>query len=319
MLAELKFVQGAVAKKDFVPALTHFAIRNKKIMGYNGQIAICSPINLALEATPQAKTFIKAIQACGESIHFNVTPTNKLSIKSGKFKAFVQCVDNETYPTVEPSGQDLHTPPDFMDAITKLAPFVAEDASKPWSRGILFRGKSAFATNNIILVEYWLGEQFPFEVNIPAEAIDELLRIGEQPEKLMVDENSISFIYSGGRWLKTTLYSTEWPNVQRLFESANFKDLAPFPPSFFTMLKGLAPFVDKIDSVFFLPNEATTTLQEGEGASVDIEGVTWGGKYGLEHLLMLEPVAKKINFHGYPQPCPFVGEHVRGLIVGMKL
>lgn len=318
MLAELKFVQGAVAKKDHIPALTHFAIRNRKIMGYNGQIAICSPINLELEATPKAQTFIKAIQACGEQIQFNVTATNKLSIKSGKFKAFVQCADNESYPTVEPTGAEIEVPADFLDALEKLSPFVAEDASKPWSRGVLFRERSAFATNNILLVEYWLGSVFPTELNIPIEAIDEVLRIGEKPNKMLVDENSVSFLYSGGRWIKSTLHSTSWPDVGRLFASANFDALSPFPKGFFEGVKSLQPFVDKLDTVHFLQDELTTTLQEGEGASADVKGVDWTGKYSAEHLLMLEKVATAIDFSMYPKPCPFTGKNLRGLIVGMR-
>ena len=54
MLAALKFVQGAVARRDFVPALTHFYIADGFVKGYNGRIAICAPIDVDLVATPKA-------------------------------------------------------------------------------------------------------------------------------------------------------------------------------------------------------------------------------------------------------------------------
>lgn len=317
MLAQLKFVQGAVAKKDFVPALSHFAIRGGKILGYNGQIALCSPIALTLEATPNAKTFIKAIQACGENIQFNVTPGNKLSIKSGSFKAFVACVENESFPTVEPTGVEMDPPSDFMDAIETLAPFVSEDASKQWSRGVMFRGQSAFATNNVILLEYWLGAKFPHEMNIPAEAIAELLRIKEDPIKLRVDENSITFLYEGDRWLRSSLYSTEWPDVSKMLEFGGNPE--PVPPGFYEAIEMLKPFTDKLDSIYLLEDEITTSLEEGEGSSVDVKGVFGKARYSAEHLLLLRDVAETADFRQYPSPGTFRGKNVRGLFTGMRL
>lgn len=317
MLAQLKFVQGAVAKKDFVPALSHFAIRSGKILGYNGQIALCSPIALTLEATPNAKTFIKAIQACGENIQFNVTPANKLSIKSGSFKAFVACVENETFPTVEPTGVEMDPPHDFMDAIETLAPFVSEDASKQWSRGIMFRGRSAFATNNVILLEYWLGTPFPHELNIPAECVAELLRIKEDPVKLMVSDNSISFLYEGGRWLHSSLYSTAWPDVADFLEFGGHPE--PVPPGFFEAVEALKPFTDKLDSIYLLEDEITTSLEEGEGASIDVKGVLGKARYSAEHLLLLKDVVTLVDFRHYPSPGCLRGKNVRGRFTGMRL
>ena len=45
MLKALKFVQGAVSKKDLVPALTHFRIENGTVRSYNGMLALCTPIS----------------------------------------------------------------------------------------------------------------------------------------------------------------------------------------------------------------------------------------------------------------------------------
>lgn len=44
MLKDLKFVQGAVAKKDLLPAMTHFRIENGHVRSFNGQMAISSPV-----------------------------------------------------------------------------------------------------------------------------------------------------------------------------------------------------------------------------------------------------------------------------------
>ena len=61
MLAELKFVQGAVAKKDFIPSLTHFEIKDGMIKGLNGSLALCAQSlliwKLNLERYPLLKLF----------------------------------------------------------------------------------------------------------------------------------------------------------------------------------------------------------------------------------------------------------------------
>ena len=44
MLESLKFVKGAVSRKDHVPALTHFQIKNGFVKGHNGTLTLCAPM-----------------------------------------------------------------------------------------------------------------------------------------------------------------------------------------------------------------------------------------------------------------------------------
>lgn len=315
MLDALKFVQGAVAKKDFVQALTHFHISGGFIKGYNGSLALCSPIDLDLEVTPKADPFIKAIATCKDTVQLNMTPAGRLSIKSGSFRAFVDCID-EAYPDVQPEGEVLELDGTLLEALKKLNPFIAEDASRRWAQGILFRGHSAFATNNVTLVEYWLGYNFPVEVNIPKPAVQELLRIGEEPTKVQVCENSVTFHYASGRWLRTQTYSTQWPDVAKIL----YRDSTqrPFPEGFFEALTDLLPFADDLKRVYFLNTRMATTPVEGLGASVDLVGLPEQGIYNIRQLQLLEAVAETIDLSQYPAPCLFYGDRVRGAIVGMR-
>lgn len=315
MLEALKFVQGAVAKKDFVQALTHFHISGGFIKGYNGSLALCSPIDLDLEVTPKADPFIKAIATCKDTVQLNMTPAGRLSIKSGSFRAFVDCTD-EAYPDIQPEGEVLELDGALLKALEKLNPFIAEDASRQWARGILFRGSSAFATNNVTLVEYWLGYNFPVEVNIPKPAVQELLRIGEEPTKVQVCENSITFHYASGRWLRTQTYSTQWPDVAKILDRDSTQ--RPFPEGFFEALADLLPFADNLERVYFLGTRMATTPVEGLGASVDLVGLPEQGIYNIRQLQLLEAVAETIDLSQYPAPCLFYGDRVRGAIVGMR-
>ena len=67
MLDELKFVQGSVSRKGFIPELTHFNIKDGMVRGYNGTLALCTPIPFDIDCVPKAEPLIKAIQNCVET------------------------------------------------------------------------------------------------------------------------------------------------------------------------------------------------------------------------------------------------------------
>lgn len=317
MLNALKFVQGAVAKKDFVPELTHFKIENGRILGFNGSIALSCPINLDLNICPKATSFVKAIQTCKETIQIHLTPSGKLSVKSGAFKALVECVPSFV-PEVGPEGPEAPLNSGILPVLKTLAPFIAEDASRPWARGILFRGGSAFATNNICLVEHWLGEPFPVEINIPRAAVMELLRINEEPVRIQVTEQSATFHFTGDRWLRTQTYTTVWPDLAKVLGNPSVQK--PAPENLWTAVEDLKPFVDDLGRIFFNSTGIiSTSPSEDEGAKVEVSGLQDQGCFHFEQLLLVGGIASTIDLSLWPAPCLFQGDKLRGAIVGMRM
>lgn len=316
MLKELRFVQGSVAKKELLPALTHFRIEGGTVRGYNGTLALSTPIPFDIDCKPKAVPLIKAIQNCNETIQLSITKAGRLSIKSGPFKAFIECVPDEDTPHVMPEGDPFELDGEaFLNACKAVSPFIGNDASRPWSTGVLLFQKSAFATNNVILVEAWIGSQFPFTCNIPKAAIDEILRINEPPLYGQSDRNSITFHFSGERWVRSVLLDIAWPNVYKVLEREN--NAVPFEETFFDGLETLRPFVNKLGAVHFEPDRMCTSLTEGEGATFELPlGVV--GCYNIEMLRLLKGAAEKIDFASYPAPCMFFGNNLRGAISGMK-
>lgn len=316
MLQSLKFVRGAVARKDFVPALTHYNIARGRIRGFNGAVALCCPIPLDLEVSPKADLFAKAIEACREVAQLSVTEDKRLFVKSGNFQVFVEC-SNEPFPNVFPEGDTINLDGNLLEAVKTLAPFIADDASRKWANGILFRGPSAFATNNVILVEYWLGYNFPVEICISKQAVNELLRIGEEPLSLQVSETSVTFHYEGERWLRAQNSPATWPDVGAVL-SIETLDQRPFPEGFFSAVDDLAPFVDELGQLFLLENRIATSPADKKGASIDIPSVVSNGIFHNTQLSLLKGIATTIDFSMYPRPCLFYGERTRGAIVGIK-
>lgn len=316
MLAELKFVQGAVAKKDFLPALTHFCIENGTVRGYNGKIALCSPIPFDIACKPKAESLVKAIANCKDTVQLSMTPAGRLSVRSGSFKAFVDCVDGET-PHVTPVGEQIELDGAMLlKGLAAVQPFIGDDASRPWCNGVLLRGPSVFATNNVALVEFWAERTLPIVVNIPAAAVKELLRIGDPPTHAQYNDHSVTFHYDGGRWLMTQLLSAEWPDLGKVLDQQSTPSAVD--PLLFEGLATIKPFADKLGRVLFVEGGLRTHATEGEGADYTIAGLPVGPVFNIEMLELLNGTADTVDFTAYPKPCMFYGDRLRGAVVGMR-
>ena len=318
MLDALKFVQGAVAKKSPVPVLTHFYIRDGIVKGYNGAITICSPIPLNLDCQPKAEPFVRAIQACDDTVHLALTAAGKLTVRSGKFRAHVECSPEE-FPDSEPDGQMFELQAGLVEAMKVLEPFIAEDASRPWARSILIKDGSLFATNNVVLVQYWTGIQTPGPICISHAAVNELIRIKQDPIAVQTSENhSITFHYNDNRWLHTNVVTQAWPDLDKVLNRESNPE--PVPDEFFPALETVAPFASKTRDIWFAKNGLTTSLEDQNGATVELAGLHKFGWYDVDMLRSLDGIVETIDFALYPNPVLFygLGGKLRGAIVGRK-
>lgn len=325
LLKALKFVQGAVAKKDFLPAMTHFVIENDMVRAFNGSMALAAPIKLDIACKPKAIDFVRAIAHCVEGAvpALSMTPAGRLKVISGEFKAFIECVTDET-PHVLPEGESVSFNGDaVLYAIKALEPFIGDDASRPWCNGVLMRGSSFYATNNVILAEYFTGIPMPITVNVPRAAIAEMLRINEPPTHAQLTTTSITFHYSDKRWVRTQLLGTEWPDVDMLLNQPCNPE--PFEQGVFDGLDKIKGFADKLGRVFIKEGILSTGLdkdEEGRGATFNVPNVKWTGAYAIEMLKLLEGVVDTADFTTYPKPCMWYGKAgnpIRGAIIGMRI
>lgn len=322
MLNALRFVRGAVARKDYEPALTHFRIHGGRVLGYNGAIALSSPIDLDVDASPQAIPFVRAIERCtSETTVVHMTPAGKLSLRSGSFQAFVACHDDsQLLDSIAPEGEGAEFAGEALNAMRALEPFIGSDASRPWSNGVLLRGQSAFATNNVILVERWIGKELP-EVNIPAAAVRELLRIGEEPIAAQISDRSITFYFDNDRWMRSQLLNTDWPEaVERILGQCDRGAAVEPPAGLFDAVETIAPFTEIDGRVYFRSDKVTTCGAGDDGATVMIDGVPPAGAFHYRHLLSLREIAQTIDLSqvAHERPCGFFGERLRGAAIGMR-
>ena len=319
MLKALKFVSAAVARKDFVPALTFFRIAEGRVASFNGALALSAPIDLDIVAMPKATSFAKAMERLpdSESVTMNLTATGKLTIKSRNARFHVECWGDDHFPRVVPEG-DIHPMPGgILPVLRKLAPFMGIDASRPWAMGILLKNQSAYATNNVVLIEHWLPVVFPTPICIPAEAVKAMLAFGREPVSMQSEPSRITFHFDDGSWLSTALVSTEWPDLSRVLDQPH--NATELPAGFFDAVNRLDAFVEKTNRLHIRGPLVATSEHEGVGAVIELDGLDGKGCHHLSEMSKLEGVATKLDLHGKHAPCLFFGDMLRGAIIGMRV
>lgn len=316
LLKTLKFVRDAVSNKVANEEMRHFVIANGHVRATNGVMSLGSPIDLDFSCNPHAETLFKAVGNCKDTVSLHMTPAGRLSVRSGNFRALVPCYEDATVHP-KPSGAMVEgfNGAALMDAFALLERFVCKDDLRPWTNGILLRDQFAYATNNVCLVQYWLGEQLPFVANIPLPAIKEVLRINENPSVMLMDQSSVTFMYDDGRWLKTLLYETEWPPLDKVLEVPS--NPQPIPDTLFDALSAVMPFTGEDRHVHFKDGCVNSSADPSvAGASYAVEGLAAAGIYRAEMLSLLKGCVTTADFNRYPEPVMFFGERFRGAILG---
>jgi hypothetical protein len=318
MLETLQFVQGAVSTKTAEPMLKHFQIQSGVVQAYNGVVGLRSPIDCDLDVRPLAAPFVNAIKLCKDTVTLHITDTGRLAVRSEDFRAYIDTTENE-FPDIRTGGEALALEGGVQECLRSLHALMSDDASRPWSRGILFAKQSAYATNNIILAEHWLGYDVPQPFGLPTQCVNELLRIGEEPIALQTDGRTITFTFEGDRVLTSNLIEiSKWPDPSALL--GDVKESSPVDASLFTTLDNLRPFLDDLRRVWLTPDGMVSTgaPECEEGAHMlATECAGMQGKYSADQLAKLGGIAQSVAWQDWPKPCAWYGDNIRGVIVGL--
>jgi DNA polymerase III sliding clamp (beta) subunit (PCNA family) len=311
MLHALNIVKGAVSIKDLVPVLTHVAVHEGRLHAFNGRLHISAPCpelkgySFTVPLTP----FIAAVEVC-EGVPKLQHADNILTLSgAGSFSASMPTGQVEAFPLAEPEGKKVKVK-NMLGVLKALHPFIGEDASRPWSAAVLFDGTCAYATNNVILVEAEVGGSgMPYLV-LPSHAVDEVLRLGMEPQFLSVTPNAVVIHYPFGIWLRTTVVEEKWPDVKAILkghqEGAN---AIPIPKSLRKAVEQIRAFCpDPKHPYISFQEERVSTLDGVTRASVGgLEGRGIGkGTYHADPLLKALSVAYSADWGRFPR-VPFYG------------
>lgn len=299
MLHILKRVRGAVADRGVVPELTHFFVYQGRIQGSNSRLAIDAPLPElgGVSFTVPADKFIRAVDCMEEEPKLEVS-TTKLTLKHGRLTVRLPLLANDAYPRSVPNAPEWEPESPLLPVLEALRPFCSTDAHNAWSLGVLLTEDYAHATNNTCIVrmpcDLLAGTKL--RVNLPVYAVDELLRIGEEPTHFGVDERSITFHLADGSWVRTQMIAAEWPlatlaNLYAQHWPAKAK-VPKVPAQLLEAVTAVLPFSPSAEFPVVVFADGKVCTEDGEH-SAEVEGyagmlapMRWNGnilKLVLEH------------------------------------
>lgn len=319
LLTALEFV-SVVSERIGTPFETHIGLRNKWAIAFNGVVAAGAPIDQDLYCYAHTLTLVEALSKCSESYSLTQLDQDRLSIKSGKFKAVVPCLDSMLMQNAEPDPQIVGITNKFKEAVEAVGVLASENAQHVLTASVLMNGQSVISTNRVMLLEYWHGLDLPPNIPLPKEFVKAIVKQKRNLVGFGFSNNSATFHFEDGFWLKTQLYADEWPDVSSILNRE--ANLWTIDPQFFSALDAVASFSED-GNVYSRLNMLCSHADEGIGATFECSGIPAGFVYPIKQLKILQPYAKSIDYmcngvNNSSYCLYFVGDCVRGVISGRQ-
>lgn len=329
MLNALKIIRGAVSDKNLVPVLTHVAVHAGRLHGFDGRVHISVPAPKELKHfsfTVPMMPFMAAIEAgkVGCMVAHNYE-TNRLVVTSNNgFLASMPTGDMSAFPLPTIEGKKLKVQ-GLLPVLQALHPFIGQDATRPWSAGILFQGAIAMATNNAVLVEAPVQTLMP-KVVIPVFAVEEILALGMEPQSITLSEHAMVLHYPGSVWLRTVLLEDTWPDAKAILKAAHLDaHYSTLPEGLLTAVQQIQHFCP--DTRFPVIRCQGNTISTQDGATSASVGGLKGqgvgtGAFHAEPLCLALSVAQTADWSRFPR-VPFAGSShdvpLDGVLLGIVL
>jgi hypothetical protein len=314
LLEAVKFL-NSITRDEGPVNETHILLNNKTASAFNGTLGAGCIIDEELHCAPHAKTFLSALSKCGE--HYTLTQLdNKLSIKSGPFKAIIPCIDPTLIYFPTPDQFQATIDDTFKSSLELIEKIKPENGQRVVTLSFLMNGGSVIATDGKILVEAWHGLNLPTNVPIPKAIIPVLL----SAKKLIgfgLSSTTCTFYLDDNSFIRTQLYAEAWPDISHLMERPS--NPIPVPPDFFKGFEAVKDF-SRNGMVYFKDGKISSHAEDNAGAEFEVEGLKFGPVYSAKYIQLLKETATKIDFYvpadRNSKLLAFVGERCRGILMG---
>jgi hypothetical protein len=161
----LKFVKVAQSSTG-VHYQTHCLIHNHWLVAYDGVLTVGTKIEEDISACPNSEKLLAALSKCGQKYSITQLDSGKISLKSEKFKALVNCIEHSQIPALGPDDNIIPIDNKIKKAFELTNQIINDSAVEAFTAGILFKSGSIVSTNKHVLVEFWHGFNIPVELLI---------------------------------------------------------------------------------------------------------------------------------------------------------
>src|SRR6267154_6053723 len=239
LLTALEFC-SCVSEKLGAPYETHIGLRGNWAIAFNGTVAAGSPIVEDIQCYPHNLLLIDALSKCDENFSLTQLDNGRLSVKSGKFKAIIPCLDPALMQNAIPDPYIVPITNKFKEAVEAVGVIANEKAQHVLTASVLMNGQSVISTNRVMILEYWHGLDLPSNIPLPKEFIKALSKQKKNLTGFGFSNSSATFYFEDGCWLRTLLYADKWPDITSILNRQ--ANLWAIDPQFYKALDAVTPF-----------------------------------------------------------------------------
>lgn len=313
LLSALQFV-GSVTNDIGPINETHIHLGANWATAYNGVIAAGHPIIEDIYACPHSKLIVEALSKCNDHISFTQLDAKRLSIKSGKFKAVIPCIDPTLLQLAIPDPPITPIDDQFKEGLSIVGTLPNENAQFVYLASILMNGYSLISTNGKVVIEYWHGINLPPTISLPKALVEPLTKTNKKLAQFGYSQSSVTFYFDDGSWLRSQLYKEAWPDMGLILDRPS--NAWPLSGDFWRGLDAVAGFSES-GFVYFDAGVLRSHDNAALGASYEVAGLPKGPAFPAKQLALIRPYATRVDF--LAKDCLiFFGDRVRGCIAGVR-
>ena len=312
LIEALKFVAMAQSKAG-TPYQTHCVIKDGYIFGFDGVVTVGTPLNIDLQCCPHTYSLMQALNNCGADL----TVTNEtlnLTIKSGRYKAVIECYPMEKMVVNAPDDKFVQV----TDAIKEgfnIAAKIAGGATA-MTNAILLKGNVLAATDRFALVEYWHGYDGIPPVLVPKRTAELVASCAKPLTHIGGSSHSVTFHFDDGSFIRSGLVDGMYPNYEAVLA---FDGVAlPPPVEFFEAVEKIGAFTES-GQIYFTKGKVCSKVTPELGSSYDIDNLPEDVSINSKYLNTLKPCISIMAMHSNEKGfyVHFFGNNVRGVVAGM--
>lgn len=311
----LDFISQA-QKKEGLPNQTHCKIADGWAIAYDGLLTIGHKVNEDLGACPNTLKLNAALKRCKDKFSITQLDEYKLTVKSGRFKASIDCLGLDSIAVTPPDPQCAVVSAALTDAMRAVVDCLVDSpaSGRAFTGAALLQANSMVGTNGYLMVEYWHGIDLPPGILLPKKAIQAILKVKSELVGFGFSEGSVTFYFKDESFIKTQVYDERYPNYAAIFtDGLSYSEVSP---DFYEAVNTVAQFSNN-NLCYFIDGGLSSHNRVDEGAFLEGLNLPDSYAFNIGYLNAVKPFFEKVNFSN--NKANFVGGSVRGVIMGINL
>lgn len=268
---------------------THVVLHAGWVFAFDGVIAAGHRTDDGPSAAPCGHLLRLAIDRAGP-LSLGLAD-GALAVSCGGFRARVPCIPLESVQPFAPDPARLPAP-GLKEAFGSVAHIAANSGATVVESSLLLADNVITATNLKIVMQYWHGLDFGDTVfAVPRQLATAVLKATEPVTSVGWSDRTFTVYFESGAWLRSQLYSEEWPNVEKVFERRDASVIPqPLPADFFDAVSAVLPFAGELGHI-----RLEQDMVVCDNASQQCKGIPQFGEVVALSGALLKHIAGRVN------------------------